>query len=773
MEQRKISRMKDYDGEQDIGLYYKGGVNDKTNMSPKIETAFNAKSSSGGSSQGSSSKIGFSSCPSFDPNFSTKKSGKILQCNIALNIENEQNYSEEVAKSHMSLLDYDQIDAKEMELMDIKWCMASVLRRAEKFKQITGRDDFRDVNVSTLGFDKSKVTCFRCREKGHFKRECTNREASGAQNPFNNNDYYQKAIYHQVAQQPHQQEPQTAHLRRRSKNHQRELFMILKAKAFVARVVEDSDNDDYYANRMKEHLRMLEESDSDDGKVRKKKKKVKKQVSSDDEEVRVIKKKVKEVPAFTVEAEVDAQKIPVKCENCEAVKKQNITLIHNMNRLKESYDVLNKAMNQYNQSSSEQATAMKTLQGAFMTKQKVVNNYIEKCAVLEQKLESQRIETERVNRLLKSYSCTSYVIDMIYPTVEGMKAFEEVTSEVKTFETKEETEVKNSGKKQGVSYNKCPSPLENGYSPRNPNSERVEKATNLVWESDPSDNLPENIDVTFTASDTDQQSQLMKKVVDHVLDKDEMEESKSESKSVSDTPSPTVKNGKRVYNKEFLLSKSNLNDETFKVAYTLNDSDKLYSDEEFPIRGVKTEMINKVFKLTEINISEIKDENLSKKPKKYTSRVLQRENKKKGYSSGSGYRKKPNHNGNFEKKGLGFIPPENYKNEKTYKPKTVFVSGASLKEEEKSAFWKKSNKEFLANKQEGMKNEVVQKKETRTCFQCKTVGHIAKNCLNAIQSKQEVSRKLKEKIVENESPTKPFIVFKNSKFVVGECSKRF
>ncbi|KAJ0802358.1 putative transcription factor interactor and regulator CCHC(Zn) family [Helianthus annuus] len=109
--------------------------------------------------------------------------------------------------------DYDQIDAEEMELMDIKWCMASVLRRAEKFKQITGRDDFRDDGTSPLGFDKSKVTCFRCREKGHFKRECTNCEASGAQNPFGNNDYHRKAIYHQVA--PHlQQSPQTSHARK-------------------------------------------------------------------------------------------------------------------------------------------------------------------------------------------------------------------------------------------------------------------------------------------------------------------------------------------------------------------------------------------------------------------------------------------------------------------------------------------------------------------------------------------------------------------------------
>ncbi|MFS7988107.1 putative transcription factor interactor and regulator CCHC(Zn) family [Helianthus anomalus] len=198
----------------------------------KLRSAFNAKSSSGTSSKGSSSNKSFSSYPSFDLNISTTKNGKKLQCNIVLNLENDQSYIEEIAKSHMYLLgtvlesygsfvagrignpmltkeDYDQIDAEEMELMDIKWCLASVLRRAEKFKQITGRDDLRDANVSTLGINKSKVTCFRYKEKGHFKRECTNREASGAQNPFSNNDYYRKAIYHQVAQQ--QQEPQVAY----------------------------------------------------------------------------------------------------------------------------------------------------------------------------------------------------------------------------------------------------------------------------------------------------------------------------------------------------------------------------------------------------------------------------------------------------------------------------------------------------------------------------------------------------------------------------------
>ncbi|KAJ0927090.1 hypothetical protein HanRHA438_Chr04g0178741 [Helianthus annuus] len=393
MEQRKISRMKDFDGEQDIGLYYKVGLNEKTNMSPKVETAFNAKSSSGGSSKGSNSKTSFSSFPSFDPNLSTTKNGKKLQCNIVLNLEDDQYYTEEVAKSHMSLL-------------------GTVLES----------------------------------EKGHFKRECTNLEASGAQNPFNNNDYYQKAIYHQVAQQSNQQEPQVAHGRKVIEESSKRACMVnhdekksstgfswekyvstdgkaclidqddeklpegfswenfnwddydpnktSSHQAFVARIEEDSDDDnEYYAKRMAQHLKMMAESDSEDEKAKRKKKKVKTPVSSDDEEVPVVKRKVKEVPKFKIDEEADVQKIPVNCETCEIMKKKNSELINNMNRLKESYDVLKKAMNMYNETSDEQATTMKTLQGAFMIKQKIVNNYIEKCVVLEQKLETQRIET--------------------------------------------------------------------------------------------------------------------------------------------------------------------------------------------------------------------------------------------------------------------------------------------------------------------------------------------------------------------------------------------
>ncbi|KAJ0883284.1 putative transcription factor interactor and regulator CCHC(Zn) family [Helianthus annuus] len=272
----------------------------------------------------------------------------------------------------------------------------------------------------------------------------------------------------------------------------------------------------------------------------------------------------------------------------------------------------------------------------------------------------------------------------------------------------------------------------------------------------------------------------MKKVVDHVLENDEIEESNSESasesKSESSIPGQTEKQDKIVYDRKFLLSKSNLDDGLFKVAYTLNDSDKLYSDEEFPIRGVKTELINKVFVLTEINISEIKSLCLNEKPRYYTSRVQQRLNKKKNYSSGSDFQKRSNHNGNFKKKGLGFIPTEKQKNEKyvrDFKSKMSFVSGTSTDEEEKTNFWRESNSEILTKKQVELKKIAEQKRDSRTCFKCNNVGHIAKDCSKTIQSKQGVSRKLKEQVVEFEPPIDRTKLFKNSIFEIGESSNKF
>ncbi|KAJ0871134.1 putative transcription factor interactor and regulator CCHC(Zn) family [Helianthus annuus] len=439
-------------------------------------------------------------------------------------------------------------------------------------------------------------------------------------------------------------------------------------------------------------------------------------------------KVVEVVKTIEVEKIVEVVKPCTKCleacKECAAkddiiakYEKKKEQLLFNLNYVKESYDVLNKTVTGLQKTNSEREQALTMMNAVMMSKQKAINFYIEESAKWKQELETEKILNERIRRLLQSYSSSDYLIDRIYPTVAGMEAFQD---------EKPKKKKKDSGKKPTVSYNKCPPPICEGYSPRKPNEKQLEKAVNIKLKTDTIDELPENIDVTFTSSDTDYESELIKKVVDQVLDTDE-DESKSESGGSNSSVNSSKSSVKRSYSKEFLLSKANLDDETFEVAYTLNDSDKLYSDKEFPIRSVRFDLIKKVFKMTEINISEIKDLNLTGKPKKYTSRVQQRLNKKKGYNSGSGFQKKPNQNRSYKKKGLGFIPPENHKNEKNSKTKTEFVSGGSAEDEQRKPFWRQSNQEFLAKKKKNG-TEVSYPRETRTCYRCNEVGHIAWNC---------------------------------------------
>ncbi|XP_035838279.1 ELKS/Rab6-interacting/CAST family member 1-like [Helianthus annuus] len=110
----------------------------------------------------------------------------LFQCNIAIDLKNAQNFGEEAAKQQMVFLasilesyeslvagnigntnltkeDYDQIDPEEMELIDIRWCMASEVRRAQRFMEITAADE--------------------------------------TTNPFRE-DYYKRAIYHQNKSEP-------------------------------------------------------------------------------------------------------------------------------------------------------------------------------------------------------------------------------------------------------------------------------------------------------------------------------------------------------------------------------------------------------------------------------------------------------------------------------------------------------------------------------------------------------------------------------------------
>ncbi|KAJ9543912.1 hypothetical protein OSB04_023619 [Centaurea solstitialis] len=75
-------------------------------------------------------------------------------------------------KSSLINDDLDQINADDLEEMDIKWQMAMLTLRMKRFIRRTGRNNFDVKRGDKARFDKSKVRCYKCNEPGHFAREC-------------------------------------------------------------------------------------------------------------------------------------------------------------------------------------------------------------------------------------------------------------------------------------------------------------------------------------------------------------------------------------------------------------------------------------------------------------------------------------------------------------------------------------------------------------------------------------------------------------------------
>ncbi|KAF5782608.1 putative transcription factor interactor and regulator CCHC(Zn) family [Helianthus annuus] len=212
LELKKTYKVNNSSYQQNLDLYYPKSLMPKA-ISPK--TTFSAENVSPASKESQSSPSSGSHSGYHGGSSSSKKrSDAKFSCNIAIDLKNSQNFDEESAKQQMVFLasvlesyeglvagkigntnltkeDYDQIDPEEMELIDIRWAMASAVRRAQRFMEITGRKTIGGPSTK-LGFDKSMLTCFKCKQKGHFKRECRNAYADESENPFRD-DYYKKA----------------------------------------------------------------------------------------------------------------------------------------------------------------------------------------------------------------------------------------------------------------------------------------------------------------------------------------------------------------------------------------------------------------------------------------------------------------------------------------------------------------------------------------------------------------------------------------------------
>nr|GEZ17288.1 hypothetical protein [Tanacetum cinerariifolium] len=76
--------------------------------------------------------------------------------------------SADVAAASIS---HDTIDEDDIEEMDIKWNMALLSMRTDRFwKKTSKKITIQGTDVA--GFDKSKVECFNCHKMSHFAREC-------------------------------------------------------------------------------------------------------------------------------------------------------------------------------------------------------------------------------------------------------------------------------------------------------------------------------------------------------------------------------------------------------------------------------------------------------------------------------------------------------------------------------------------------------------------------------------------------------------------------
>ncbi|MFS7963292.1 hypothetical protein Hanom_Chr08g00736381 [Helianthus anomalus] len=213
-----------------------------------------------------------------------------------------------------------------------------------------------------------------------------------------------------------------------------------------------------------------------------------------------------------------------------------------LGQVKEAYDTLKRSIKMIQKESVENDKATKLAKATLFDKQIEVNFHLDTIPSLKKELELVKIENERIDKKLMSYVASSYVLEQIVPQ-------QPHTAPV----------FKNVPPQCGVITHRS---IQMGY-------------------------------ITFSSSDTDSESQVVKKVVDQVLD----EESEKSEKAQSEKVISDSEDEGNFLDRYVPKSGKSTNDDPIMVVYTMVGTDKLYSDSEYPLQNVKIENVEKVFKL--------------------------------------------------------------------------------------------------------------------------------------------------------------------------------
>ncbi|MFS7976572.1 hypothetical protein Hanom_Chr10g00894021 [Helianthus anomalus] len=174
----------------------------------------------------------------------------------------------------------------------------------------------------------------------------------------------------------------------------------------------------------------------------------------------------------------------------ERFRKENENMIHENRQLYENHEKLKRTIKDSDDRNSKTSKENFQLSGVLQSKERHINEQLDEIANLKLQFQEAKIENERINPKLNSYSSASLVLQHIVPKPIGKnKAGKDVYSDG-----------------TGVGYNQVPPPVMNNFSKKKYGSDNDDESNELK--------LPKKIDVTFTSSSDEDsiQSEVTKNV---------------------------------------------------------------------------------------------------------------------------------------------------------------------------------------------------------------------------------------------------------------------